>query len=299
MFPLWSEPKFQGIALLTQALIMVVAVLYYFLKRQNPQFRSSWSSVLSWALVTPFMFVVFSMAWPYPLAFFTVVAIYGCKVFFQMTGMYHRNWFVVTAYAALIGCSVSIYYEKIELFNSIPALYFLVVCLIPMARDNYKQMVQYMALSLMAFFLLWLFLHLGLILEMPGGVYTTIYLILLTELFENTYLRASRKFKRWKLIPRITPKRTMEGYAIGAALTLGAAWLFKDLLEQPQLWWALGSACFLFGSTGNTVMTVIRRDLGIKVYESFVIGRGDFFTRIERLVFVAPASYYVLHLLGA
>lgn len=63
-------------------------------------------------------------------------------------------------------------------------------------------------------------------------------------------------------------------------------------------WGAVSLVCVLFASTGDSVLTVVRRDLGIKVTDSFILGRGDFFSRLDRLVFVAPITHYVLFLLG-
>lgn len=297
MFALWSEPRFLGIVFITHAFVLGLAIIYYFLQRRSAEFRSSWSSTLSWLLLTPIIFLMLGMQWPIPLVFITLIAIYGVKVFFQMTGMYHRSWFVFTAYAGIITCGGLIYFNKFTLFNLMPAIFFFAACLIPMIRNSYKHMVQYMALSLVAFLLLWLFMHLGWIMKMEKGIFITLYLIILTEIFENVYLRTSRRFKSIKLVSKLTPKRSLEGYILGATATLFVAWFLRDLTPHREDWWALGTACFLFGSTGNTIMVVIRRDLGIKVYESFVIGRGDFFTRIERLVFVAPAAYYVLEYL--
>lgn len=294
MFELWSNPLFLWIAGIMHASILALTILYYFLQKKYTHYKSSWSSVLSWLFLTPFIFIIFGSAWPTPLIFTTLAAIYGSKVFFQMAGMYHRSAFVYTTYAAIVLSAYCIYSGKQELFNFVPAISFLCFCLIPMVRNSYKNMIQYMALSLTALFLLWLFMHFGWIMTLEKGVFTAIYIVILTEIFENSYLRASRHLHRWKVISNITPKRSIEGYIIGASFTMVFAWLFQGLLHTPSMWWMIGAACFIFGSTGNSILVVIRRDMGIKVYESFIIGRGDFFTRIERLVFVAPAAYYSL-----
>lgn len=274
-----------------------LTVVYYILQKNRPEFRSSWSSVISWLILAPFLFLFLGMEWPLPLGLITITAIYGAKVFFQMTGLYHRSYFVITGYIAILLCGAAIYFGETKFFDLMPAMFFLAVCLIPMVRNSYKHMVQYMALSLVNFMLLWAFMHLGWILKMPNGVYVVIYIILLTEVFENVYLRVSRYFKNIKIVSELTPKRSLEGYVAGATVTLLIAYGLKDILPFPEYWWMIGCACFIFGSTGDTVLVVIRRDLGIKIYGSFVVGRGDFFTRIERLVFVAPACYYVIQYL--
>jgi phosphatidate cytidylyltransferase len=296
-FQLWSEPLFQGIAFITHVFILALIIIYYAIYRRKPQFRSSFASVLSWLFITPFIFLMLGMKWPFPLILITLISIYGAKVFFQMTGMFHRSYFVLACYGALIACAYSIYQGYDRLFELMPPLFFLCISLIPMVRNSYKRMVQYIALTLVNFLLLWGFMHLARILRMEHGVYILIYIIILTEIFENVYLRVSRHLKKIKIVSELTPKRTLEGYVVAALVTLGVAYFLRDLIPNPQNWWMLGTACFVFGSTGDTVLVVIRRDLGIRVYGSFVIGRGDFFTRIERLVFVAPACFYVINYL--
>ncbi len=294
MFELWTQPLFLGIVIVTMVFLTTMATVYYFLQRKLPDFRSSFSSILSWLFLAPFLFLMLGMTWPGPLILMTLISIYGAKVFFQMTGMFHRSYFVLTCYASLIMSSVCIYLDYQRLFDLMPPIFFMATCLVPMVRNSYKRMVQYIALSMMNFTLLWAFLHLGRIMSMENGIYVAIYIIILTELFESIYLRVSRHWKKVKIVSELTPKRSLEGYVVGALITLGIAYALRGVLPFPDYWWMLGSACFIFGSTGDTILVVIRRDLGIKIYGSFVIGRGDFFTRIERLVFVAPACFYVI-----
>lgn len=296
MFQLWSEPLFFGVATVTFAVILAMTALYYFLQKKQDHFRSSFSTLVSWLLITPFLFIFLGMAWPVPLILMTLISIHGAKIFFQMTGMYHRSYFVMACYLALLACAGFIYMDYNRLFEMMPPIFFFAICLIPMIRNNYKHMVQYIALTLVNFLLLWFFMHLARIMAFKDGIYIAIYVIMLTEAFENIYLRISRHFKRIKIVSELTPKRSLEGYLAAALITLGIGYVARSLLSadlQPN-WWMIATACFVFGSTGDTILVVIRRDLGIKIYSSFVIGRGDFFTRIERLVFVAPASYYVI-----
>lgn len=297
MFELWSQPLFLGIVFITLASIAGSCVVYFVLQKRHEHFRSSFASSLSWFFIACSLFLMLGTKWPAPLILMTIISIYGAKIFFQMTGMFHRSYFVYTCYVGLILTGLCIYYDLQTIFNLMPAIFFFFTCLIPMVRNSYKHMVQYTALSLVNFLLLWSFMHLGRIMAMDHGIYIAIYVILLTEVFENVYLRVSRHFKKVKIVSELTPKRSLEGYVVGAAAALGLAYFLRHILPFPEHWLMIGTACFIFGSTGNTFLVVIRKDLGIKVYGSFVIGRGDFFTRIERLVFVAPACYYVIQFL--
>ena len=294
------EPKFKEAAVLIMGAILVINVIQTFLNRKDPAFKKGAASTMSWLFIVPFIFLFTGMQWPYPLAILCIISIYGAKNFFQMTGMYHRSNFVWATYLVIIFSSYCIYKDYIEIYNLMPMFMFMVICLIPLLRNSYKHMVQYKALSLMNFCFLWAFLHLGWILKMDGGVYTVIYIIMLTEFFDTVYLSISRYLKNFKLISNITPKRSLEGFILAGMITVFLGWGMRHLLPvRTEFYWvAVSLTCVLFGSTGDSVLAVVRRDLGIKVTETFILGRGDFFSRLDRLVFVAPIAHYVLFLLG-
>jgi phosphatidate cytidylyltransferase len=190
------EPKFIETAILIFATLVVINVTLTIINRRVPQFKKGAASTLSWLFTVPFIFLFAGMAWPYPLIILCLVSIYGAKNFFQMTGMYHRTNFVWATYFGIIFSTYCIYEYYIEIFNLMPMFMFFVICLLPLLRNTYKHMVQYMALTLMNFCFIWAFLHLGWIMEMPDGIYVFLYIVMLTEFFDTIYLAISRYSKR-------------------------------------------------------------------------------------------------------
>ena len=94
----------------------------------------------------------------------------------------------------------------------------------------------------------------------------------------------------------ILPRRNWEAFFIAAPLTFLLAFSFRHLLPErsEQFWIGSGLAAVLGGSLGDLVLSVIRRDLGIKDVGVFIIGRGDLLSVMDRLIFVAPIFYYVM-----
>lgn len=301
MWDLFLEKKFQETAAIIFGAVLLINLVLTFLRMRTPAFKAAAASTLSWVITIPVIFALAGMAWPYPLIFLGLISIYGAKNFFQMTGMYHRSNFVWACYCAIYFSTYCVYKKEMDIFNLMPMIMFFVVCLIPLLRNSYKHMVQYIALTLLNFCFIWAFLHLGWILEMKDGVYIFIYIFLLTEFFDTVYLAISKYLKRIKLISNITPKRSLEGFVLAGAITLVLGWGMRHLLPvRTELYWiAVSLTCITFASTGDSVLTMVRRDLGIKVTDSFILGRGDFFSRLDRLVFVAPIAHYVLFVLGA
>ncbi len=300
MWDLLFEAKFQETAVLVFGVLLIINVLLTMLNRMEPQFKAGKASTTSWLFIIPFIFLGLGLQWPYSLIILALVSIYGAKNFFQMTGMYHRSNFVWACYIVIYFSAYCIYRNFIDIYNLMPILMFFVVCLIPLLRNSYKHMVQYIALTLLNFCFIWAFLHLGWIMRMVDGVYIVIYIVLLTEFFDTIYLAISRYLKNIKLISNITPKRSLEGFVLAGMITVLLGWGMRHLLpvRTEAYWIAVSLTCVLFASTGDSVLAVVRRDLGIKVTDSFILGRGDFFSRLDRLVFVAPIAHYVLFLLG-
>jgi len=300
MWELLYEPKFQETFVIIFGVVLVLNITLQLIQRSSQAFKAGKASTLSWLFVIPVIFLMAGTAWPYPLVCLCLVSIYGAKNFFQMTGMYHRSNFVWACYLSIMFSTFCIYIELVDIFNLMPMFMFLVVCFIPLLRNSYTHMVQYIALTLLNFCFIWAFLHLGWIMEMESGVYTFLYIFMLTEFFDTIYLAISRYSKRVKLISNITPKRSLEGFILAGFATLALGWGMRHLLPvRSEIYWiAVSSTCILFASTGDSVLSVVRRDLGIKVTDTFILGRGDFFSRLDRLVFVAPIAHYVLFILG-
>jgi len=59
-------------------------------------------------------------------------------------------------------------------------------------------------------------------------------------------------------------------------------------------WVSAGVIVSIFGRIGSLVMTMIRKDLGIKDSGNvFIIGKDDIIARVDKLIFVAPIIYYL------
>lgn len=293
----WSSPVYQKMVLIVLSIIFVSGLAVYFLRKQNYYFNTSWASIKSWLVAAPILFFAMGLPDPFPLVVLVVLAIMGAKVYFQIMGMFHRSYFVLLCYAGIIILGVCAYFNRLDIYNVMPMLVLGCSCLVPMIRNNYKRMIQYISLTLLGFiFLGWSFMHLGLILHFENGIYQLIYLIVLTEFCDNTTLALGRYFGKYKLFPKLNPRRTLGSFVVSIALTLCLAGIMRFLLpdRSDKYWLTAGLIASLGGFLGDLVMNVIRRDAGVRIVGPFIIGRGDFLHRVDRLIFVAPIYYYVM-----
>ena len=105
---------------------------------------------------------------------------------------------------------------------------------------------------------------------------------------------------RHPLAPRISPAKTWEGLIGGmlASLVLSAVivsqihpWSFHDAV-------ALGLVAAVVAPIGDLCQSLAKRDLGIKDMGTVLPGHGGLLDRIDAILFVLPATYYLVRVLG-
>ncbi len=105
---------------------------------------------------------------------------------------------------------------------------------------------------------------------------------------------AGRLFGRRKLLERISPKKTWEGF-VGGALgsLLGALAVRALLLGRVPLWAALAVAAggAVLGPLGDLSESLLKRATGVKDSGRLIPGHGGLLDRIDSLLFVAPWVY--------
>ena len=108
-----------------------------------------------------------------------------------------------------------------------------------------------------------------------------------------------QKYIPAKLFPRISPKKSWIGSIGGGLFTLLAAvliWLWQP--ETMPLWRWLGFALtvVVFGTWGDLVESLIKRQLGIKDSGHILPGHGGLLDRFDSALLVIPASviYFIL-----
>ena len=293
----WDSPIYRQTVLIVLAALFFGALINFFFRKKNQYSMIAWASIKSWLVFAPLMFGLMGLRQPFPITVLTLLALFGSKVFFQIMGMFHKSFFVYICYLGIFGLGISCYYDNLVIYNIMPMLVLGLSCLAPLILREYKDMIQYMSLTLLSFiFLGWCFMHLGLILNFENGIYQVMYLIILTEFCDNTNLSISRYFRGSRILAEISSRRTLSSTALSIFLTMLLAYSMRHLLpdRSEKYWLASGLVASFGGVLGDLVMSVIRKDAGVKIVGPFILGRGDFLQRMDRLIFVAPIYYFVM-----
>ena len=129
-----------------------------------------------------------------------------------------------------------------------------------------------------------------------GKIY--VWLIFIIAFLTDTFAYfVGYLFGKHKLIPKVSPKKTIEG-SVGGILgsTLGCAvfgYIFKLDLTAMILIGSLGSIIAQFG---DLFASSIKRYVGIKDYGKLITGHGGILDRFDSVILVAPFVYYAISL---
>ncbi len=105
-------------------------------------------------------------------------------------------------------------------------------------------------------------------------------------------------FGKHTMAPKISPKKTWEGFAGSIVFTtVAGAFAFHYILEA-QVWIGAlaGLAVVISGTVGDLIESAIKRDLAIKDMGDLLPGHGGVLDRIDSILFAAPTLWLALEI---
>lgn len=103
-----------------------------------------------------------------------------------------------------------------------------------------------------------------------------------------------------RLFPRISPKKSWEGFIGGAILTLACAFAIAQIAPFMNVWQWMGMALVVViaGTYGDLTESMIKRHIGIKDSGNMLPGHGGILDRLDSMLFAIPAVVVYLLLLS-
>lgn len=148
--------------------------------------------------------------------------------------------------------------------------------------------------------------HLAFLLVLPqggnprgGGAGLVLYLVFLTQFNDVSQFIWGKTFGRRKIIPKVSPNKTWEGFLGGVVTTTLLAALLSGLLT-PMAWTtaiAAGLLISVAGFIGDVTISALKRDIGIKDSGSLIPGHGGVLDRIDSLTYTAPLFFHFVYYL--
>ncbi|MGI8619432.1 MAG: phosphatidate cytidylyltransferase [Gemmatimonadaceae bacterium] len=113
-----------------------------------------------------------------------------------------------------------------------------------------------------------------------------------------------RSFGKRKLMPSVSPGKTIAGSLAGLTFAVAGAWLYVTFLLEPYAHLSMRPAAVLaFGllisvaaQTGDLAESLLKREAGVKNSSGLIPGHGGILDRIDSLLFALPAAVLLLDL---
>jgi phosphatidate cytidylyltransferase len=139
-----------------------------------------------------------------------------------------------------------------------------------------------------------------LMLEIPGysadgrNFALVMFLVLVAQASDVLQYVVGKLAGRHPIAPRVSPNKTVEGFAGGIVLAslLGAA-LYRLTPFPPLYAGAMALVICLMGFAGGLIMSATKRDRGIKDFGTLLPGHGGMLDRIDSLCFSAPVFFHL------
>jgi phosphatidate cytidylyltransferase len=144
--------------------------------------------------------------------------------------------------------------------------------------------------------------HHRFVVEPAAGAVLVFFPIALTWLSDSGAYFVGRAFGKRKLMPTVSPGKTVAGAIGGVVAAMAGAWLYNDQLLRPvaQLalapWTALafGAVISAVGQVGDLVKSLFKREAGVKDSSTFFGAHGGVLDRLDSLYFAIPVAYLIL-----
>ena len=141
---------------------------------------------------------------------------------------------------------------------------------------------------------------LALLRNRPDGLWWLILTAITVWVMDSGAYFTGRAIGRHKFRPRISPKKTWEGFFGGLVTGAIAAALMAYFMPGVE-WWQgalLGIAISIVGPLGDLSESLFKRQAGAKDSSNLIPGHGGFFDRIDSFIFAAPVVFLIAQLLG-
>jgi len=137
-----------------------------------------------------------------------------------------------------------------------------------------------------------------LLLDIPGyegqNALLLFYLVLVVQLSDVLQYVFGKLFGRTKIVPVVSPSKTVEGFLGGAACAtvIGTAmwWITPFTPIQSA---AMTFTIVLMGFLGGLTLSAVKRSLGAKDWGTMIKGHGGMMDRMDSVVFAAPIFFHL------
>lgn len=130
--------------------------------------------------------------------------------------------------------------------------------------------------------------------SLPAGNLLVAFLLLVTKVGDIGAYFIGTYFGKHSLIPRISPKKSVEGAVGGFIFSVAAALISKAYLPLVPVYhlFVLGCLLGILAQIGDLSESLIKRDSQVKDSADLIPGLGGALDLIDSILFTAPTLYF-------
>ncbi|WP_049721294.1 phosphatidate cytidylyltransferase [Gilvimarinus polysaccharolyticus] len=295
---------------LVLALLLLATVIRLTLKACNPSrdYTELRQRIQSWWVMIGILFFVLLASKNVAIVFFGFISFLALKEFLSIVPTRHADRRAV--FWAYLSIPVQYYWVSMGWYGMfiifIPVYVFLFIpirmVLIGETRGFIASAgVLHWALMLTVFSIS----HIAYLLMLPdknnlaGGMGLIIFLIFCTQFNDVAQYVWGKLFGRHKIIPKVSPNKTWEGF-VGGLLTVAVFASFIAPWLTPLSWregLVVGLIIAVAGFMGDLVISSVKRDLQIKDTGQLIPGHGGLLDRMDSLMYTAPLFFHFIYYL--
>ncbi len=257
--------------------------------------RRTASTVLLLALVWWTIFLAPLWCFAGVVLLFTFV---GLDEFFAL--VHRKGWFVFRGLSVGLGLLIPLVAAcGWGVHRAADATLLTMACLVPwlvqLTRKNQAEALAAVSASLLGIIYVgWFMSYLIRLRLLPGGAGLVAFIVLVTKIGDvGAYVIGSVVGRR-PLIPRISPRKTVEGFVGGVAVSWLTALAARPLLGAGVPWLhavVLGGVLGVLAEGGDLAESLIKRDCQAKDSGRLIPGVGGALDLLDSLLFTLPVYY--------
>ncbi len=289
-------------------LLVTASLVNLLLVRLKPDsdFRELTLRIKSWWIMATLFTLAIVISRNISIAFFAFLSFLALKEYFTLipTQRAHRH----VLFWAYLSIPVQFFWIYVGWYGMfiifIPVYMFLLIPFVMILIGENKGFLRtvgtvHWGMMMMVFGLS----HIAYLLALPGeshqagGAGLILYLVILTQCNDVAQYIWGKSFGRHKVVPKVSPNKTVEGLLGGALSTVALAFLLAPLLTPLDTWHTLTSGLLigLGGFIGDVNISALKRDLGVKDSGSMIPGHGGILDRVDSLTYTAPLFFHFIH----
>ncbi len=308
----WSEPVNIGMAVLGAALALA-SVLVIWLVQRHPErsYRELVLRVRTWWLILAVFVVAIAFDRTVGIVMFAFVSFLAFKEFLTLLPTRRADYRVLLwAYLAIpvqyywVGIA---WYGMFIIFIPVFVFLFLPMRMVMIGDTNgFLRAVGTLHWGLMT--TVFSLSHIAYLLALPDKVLPTgtvsgamlvFFLVVLTQLNDVAQYLWGKGFGKQKVVPTVSPGKTVAGLIGGVATTTLLAWILAEWFTPLNSWQAVAAGLIIgFGGfVGDVVVSAVKRDVGVKDSGAMLPGHGGILDRLDSLTFTAPLFFHYVYYL--